>query len=93
MTRYLHARLTRPAEQMIRKDYGSVSKTSIRKALRAKPNLEFTSISTPDQPRHGAYLTTSEASREGFDVIEVRYNNDHDVAMITLHPSGGVIVS
>ena len=88
----MHARLTPHAESVMRQEHGRVSKQAIRTTLRDRPATEFRTIATPVQPREGAYFTLKEASRLGYDQVELRFNDDRDVAIITLHPSGAVVV-
>lgn len=93
MTKYMTARLTPWAAARITKNYGSVNKTTLRKSLRDFPGTEFHTVATPEFPRDGAVVTVAEAHEAMVDVIEVRYDNDRSVAMVTIHPSGIAVVS
>ena len=84
MTKYMTVRLTPWAAERIAKDYGSVSKKSLRQSLRDFPGTEFHTVATPDQPRDGAVVTVAEAHDAMVDVLEVRFNNDRSVAMVTI---------
>lgn len=95
MTTYLQVRLTPWAKQRIVKTYcktDRITKTAIRQSLKDLPGTEFHTIPTPTE-RGGQVVTVEEAHAQGVDVIEVRYNNDRDLAMITIHPTGRFIVS
>ena len=93
MTRYMTVRLTPWATDRINKNYGAVNKMNLRKSLKDFPDTEFHTVSTPEFPRDGAVVTVREAHAAMVDVMEVRYARDTQVAMLTIHPSGGVIVS
>jgi hypothetical protein len=92
MTRYMHVHLSPWAEERIIKAHGSISKASIRKSLRDFPDTEFRTIATPEQPREGAVVTTREARAAGFDVLEVRFDRDRKVAMVTMSPTSTAVV-
>lgn len=73
---------------------GKVTKAALREAVRhdvehpSEPfTLEMVTIGSVTE-RGGQYLSLGEAHRHGIRTIEVRYNDDRDVAVITIHPSG-----
>ena len=95
MTQYLTVRLTPWATDRILRDYCKgkrVTKTALRQSLREFPDTEFHTVGGPGE-RAGAVLTTREAKDSGVDVLEVRFIEDRDLAMVTIDPSGAVIVS
>jgi hypothetical protein len=74
-------------------NYGPINKSNLRRLIRDYPNIEFRTISSPIQPRDNAPVTIREALLTGdFDQIEVRYHNDRDLAIITAHSSGAIVV-
>lgn len=85
---YIQARLTPWAAERIRKDYGGVNKTALRKSLADFPGTEFHTIASVVQ-RGGACFTIGEVKGKG---IELRYNDDRDVMVIEVHPSGAAVV-
>lgn len=85
---HLQARLTPWAKQRIERDYGKVSKKTLRQSLAEFPGTEFHTIASGPQ-RGGACFTVGEVAPA---TIEVRYNDDRDFAMVEVHPSGAVVV-
>ena len=92
MTNYLTVRLTPWAETRITKNYGAVNKSTLRQSLREFPGTEFWTVATPEFPRDRAVVTVAEAHATMVDVMEVRYDNDRKVAMVTIHPQTGAAV-
>lgn len=68
---------------------GKVTKKAIREALHTDPgSLEFDAVPTIGNPR-GGYFFTREV---GPATIELRFNDDRDVAIVEVHPSGSAVV-
>lgn len=94
MTEYMQVRLTPWALQRIRKDYcktNKVTKAALRQSLRDLPGTEFHTIASVVQ-RGGAVVTVAEAAEAGFHTLEVRLNDDYDVAVVVIHPTDGTVV-
>lgn len=87
-------RLTPWAAQRITRDYGGVSVETIRQSLKDFPATEFHTVWTPIYPRDGAVVDVNSAlvNPGGFDQMEVRFNNDRDLAVIVADPTGQVVV-
>jgi len=92
---FLTVRLTPWATERIVKNYCKgkvVTKTALRQSLREFPDTEFHTAGQPGV-RAGAVITTRKARDTGVHTLEVRFNEDRDLAMVTIHPSGAVVVS
>jgi len=92
-------RLTPWAAQRILSDYigladGQITVAAIRQSLRDVPGTEFHTVSTPTFPRNGVVVDVKSALIDpgGFDQIEVRFNNDQDLAIIVVDRDGQVVV-
>lgn len=81
---YLTVRLTPWAMERITRDYlksDRMTKAALKASLRDMPDTEFHTVATP-VTRGGAVVTVREAHDSGVTGLEVRFNNDRDVAMI-----------
>jgi hypothetical protein len=83
---YMQARLTPWAEARITRDYGRVSKKSIKQSLADFPGTEFHTIASPAQ-RGGAVFTLGELDSD-VTGVEVRYNRDLDLVMLKHRADG-----
>lgn len=85
MSNYLTVRLAPWAMDRIARDYlknpSRMTKSALRASLTNVPDTEFQTVGGYNE-RAGATLTVREAAATGVTHLEVRFNNDRDVAMI-----------
>jgi hypothetical protein len=84
---HLQARLAPWATERITKNYGKVTKTTIKQSFAEFPDTEMHAIATPFQ--QGGYFTTREVCPA---TIELRYNNDMGLAMIEVNARGKITI-
>lgn len=89
----LLVRLAPWASARIERQYGGVTKKSVRQSLIDTPGTEFQTVGVPAiGQRAGAVATVREAFDLGYGWLEVRYNDDRSVLMVAISEDGNPTV-